>query len=121
MARRGIQRPAGARTARRTPAVSFPALCAAYGLPAPTPEYRFHPVRKWRIDWAWVEHRIGLEIDGGVWIGGRHTRGAGWAKDTEKLNTLAALGWRMFRTTPSGVADVLPLIAGAVVCGTGQA
>ena len=85
--------------------VAFPALCRAVGLPEPVPEHRFHPVRRWRIDWAWPDQRIGLEVDGGTWIAGRHTRGAGWAKDTEKLNAAAMLGWRMFRCTPQALAS----------------
>lgn len=78
----------------------FPRLCEACGLPRPVPEYRFHPTRKWRLDFAWVAQKVGLEVDGGVWVAGRHTRGAGWQKDSEKLNELACLGWRMLRATP---------------------
>lgn len=71
------------------------------GLPRPEPEHAFaRPRRRWRLDYAWVEQRVGLEVDGGVYTGGRHTRGAGWEKDTEKLNTAAAMGWRILRTTP---------------------
>jgi very-short-patch-repair endonuclease len=75
------------------------------GLPEPVPEFRFAPPRRWRIDWAWPDQRVGLEVDGGVWVGGRHTRGAGWLQDTEKLNAAAALGWRMLRCTPQQLAS----------------
>jgi very-short-patch-repair endonuclease len=78
----------------------FVALCASRGLPEPTPEYRFHATRRWRFDYAWPEHRVALEVDGGVWTGGRHTRGGGWHRDTEKLNAAASLGWRLLRCTP---------------------
>lgn len=88
---------------RRPGGVALPALCRAVGLPEPIPEYRFHPVRKWRIDWCWLEQKVGLEIDGGVWVHGRHTRGSGWVKDTEKLNAAAAAGFRMLRATPQQV------------------
>ena len=83
----------------------FLALVKRAKLPAPTPEFRFHPTRKWRIDWAWPEHRLALEVDGGVWTHGRHTRGAGWMKDTEKLNELTRMGWRLLRVTPSQLHD----------------
>ena len=99
------RRPVVRRTPVRRPNVGFPALCRAVGLPAPVPEYRFHPVRLWRMDWAWPDQRIGLEVDGGTWIAGRHTRGSGWAKDTEKLNGAAVLGYRMFRCTPADLAS----------------
>ncbi len=93
---------------RRSSAVghsaSFPALCRAVGLPSPVPEYRFHEKRKWRIDWCWPEQKVGLEVDGAVWVAGRHTRGSGWMKDTEKLNAAAIAGFRMLRATPQQVA-----------------
>jgi hypothetical protein len=69
-------------------------------LPAPTPEYRFHTTRKWRFDYAWPDKKIAIEVEGGVWTGGRHTRGAGFVADCEKYNTAAAMGWLVFRFTP---------------------
>ena len=42
-----------------------------------TPEYRFHPTRKWRLDW-FHESGVGVEIEGGIWTKGRHTRGKGF-------------------------------------------
>jgi hypothetical protein len=81
-------------------AVPFDRVCAAYGLPVPTPEFRFCE-RRWRVDYAWVEHRVALEVEGGVWTQGRHTRGAGFLADVEKYNRLAEMGWRLVRCTPS--------------------
>lgn len=95
---------ATARTARkRAPvaAVPFGRVCEAVGLPAPVAEYRFEPTRKWRFDWCWPDQRVALEVDGGIWTQGRHTRGAGWEKDTEKLNAAQAAGWRVLRCTPT--------------------
>jgi very-short-patch-repair endonuclease len=69
-------------------------------LPAPEAEYRFAVPRRWRFDYAWVEQRVALEVDGSTWTNGRHTRGSGWQRDTEKLNAAASLGWRMLRCTP---------------------
>jgi very-short-patch-repair endonuclease len=76
------------------------AFLASFGIPNPEFEFRFHPERKWRFDLAWPAAKVALEIDGAVWSGGRHTRGSGWLKDTEKLNAAACLGWRMLRCTP---------------------
>lgn len=84
----------------------FYALLRRHGLPTPSREYQFHPTRKWRFDYAWVPQKVALEVDGGVWTGGRHTRGAGWLKDTEKLNMAACLGWRLLRTTPALLTDL---------------
>lgn len=63
-------------------------------------EVRFHPTRRWRFDFADPETMMALEIEGGVWTGGRHTRGKGFLRDIEKYNTATSLGWRIFRTTP---------------------
>jgi len=104
MARKRVRLAPVQRTAVRTASASFPSLCLAVGVPVPVPEFKFHPTRKWRIDWCWPDQRIGLEVDGGIWHAGRHTRGAGWLKDTEKLNAAAVLGFRMLRATPQQMA-----------------
>lgn len=43
---------------------------------------------------------MALEVEGGVFIQGRHSRGVGMVKDMEKYNAAAALGWRIVRVTP---------------------
>jgi very-short-patch-repair endonuclease len=63
-------------------------------------EFKFHPSRKWRADFAMPGAKILIEIDGGVWSGGRHTRGSGFIGDMEKLNAAACLGYRVLRYTP---------------------
>lgn len=86
----------------------IPRICTADGLPEPVPEHRFHPTRKWRFDWAWPAHMLALEIDGGVWTGGRHTRGKGYVGDMEKLNEAQLLGWTVLRITPDQVYTAMP-------------
>ena len=63
-------------------------------------EYRCHPKRRWRFDDALPEHRIAVEVEGGVWSGGRHTSPKGFLGDIEKYNCAALMGWRLFRVTP---------------------
>ena len=63
-------------------------------------EYKFHPTRRWWFDYAIPEHKIALEVEGGVWTGGRHTSPKGFLNDIEKYNTATLMGWRVFRTTP---------------------
>src|SRR5579859_6800715 len=62
--------------------------------------------RKWKFDFAisggW-NHYVAIEIEGGAFIQGRHTRGAGFIKDMEKYNHAALLGWRVLRFTPQQV------------------
>lgn len=75
------------------------------GGPELAKEYRFHQCRQWRADYAHIESRTIIEIDGGVWTDGRHTRGAGFIEDCQKLNAAAAMGWSVFRLA-TGMIDV---------------
>ena len=60
-------------------------------------ELQFHPVRKWRFDYAFSDLKVAIEIDGAVWTQGRHNRPAGYLADIEKLNTAASMGWLVLR------------------------
>lgn len=80
-------------------------IVTALGMPVPVFEHRFCPGRKWAMDVAWPDSKIFLEIEGGVWTGGRHTRGKGFMGDMEKYNAAAVLGWRLLRCTPEQMAD----------------
>lgn len=64
-------------------------------------EYKFHPERKWRFDFAIDPegYKIAIEIEGGTYIGGRHTRGKGYANDCEKYSSATVLGWSVLRYT----------------------
>jgi very-short-patch-repair endonuclease len=66
-------------------------------LPPPVREYRFHNKRQWRLDFAWPSLKKAVEVEGGVWIKGRHTRGQGFIDDCEKYNEAALLGWLVLR------------------------
>lgn len=94
----------------------FLALVKRAKLPAPTAEFQFHPVRKWRFDYCWESHRLALEVEGGAWTQGRHTRGAGFLGDCEKYSEAAALGWRILRVPPDKLATLstVDLIARAL-------
>lgn len=76
---------------------------AALDLPLAVPEHRFAPPRRWKFDWAWPRERIALEIEGGAWTRGRHTRGKGFLGDMEKYNRAAIMGWIVVRATPDDV------------------
>lgn len=89
----------------------FLAALAQAGIPAPVPEYKFHPVRKWRMDWAWIDQKVFLEIDGGIWSGGRHTRPGAMLKTWEKENAAATQGWRVLRCQPRDVCKLATINA----------
>lgn len=86
------------------------------------PEYMFMKGRKWRIDYAIVDQKIAIEVEGGIYkkttyidkktgqpvtrIGGRHNTSKGFKADIEKYNNLAAEGWLILRTTPQELFSV---------------
>lgn len=70
----------------------------------PNAEYRFSEGRRWRFDFAILSLMLACEIEGGIWTGGRHTRGKGFQNDLDKYASAACLGWTVFRFS---VEDVL--------------
>ncbi|WP_151817522.1 DUF559 domain-containing protein [Acinetobacter oleivorans] len=60
-------------------------------------EYKFHPKRKWRADFLITGKKILVEIEGGIWSGGRHTRAKGYLGDMEKYNEAAIMGFTVLR------------------------
>ena len=78
-------------------------------LPVPEREYRFHDTRKWRFDFAYPDKQIAIEVEGGVYKNGRHTRGKGFTNDCEKYNAATELGWRVFRYTTAMVNQGLAI------------
>jgi very-short-patch-repair endonuclease len=73
------------------------------GVPEWVNEYRFDAVRRWRLDFAWPAHKLGVEVEGGVYTQGRHVRPAGFTKDCEKYNSAAGQGWTVLRFTAQQV------------------
>lgn len=61
-------------------------------------EFKFHPKRKWRFDYAIPGKMIAVEREGGTWMSkSRHTSGIGYNKDMEKYNEAVKLGWEVLR------------------------
>lgn len=75
----------------------------ALGMPKPVAEFRFHPVRRWRIDYTWPDVQLAVEIEGGAFTNGRHTRGKGFIADMEKYNAMVEMGWILLRYTPTDI------------------
>lgn len=94
----------------------FQSVCVSSGLSKPVSEHRFHPKRKWRFDFAFERERVAIEVQGGIWTGGRHSRGAAMLKEWEKLNTAAAMGWRIIYVQPRDLCmtDTLNIIREAL-------
>jgi very-short-patch-repair endonuclease len=72
----------------------------------PVREYKFHKERKFAFDFAWPEQKIACEIEGGTDHRSRHTSPEGYARDCEKYNEAALLGWRVYRFTGKQVKSM---------------
>ncbi|WP_336984058.1 DUF559 domain-containing protein [Acinetobacter soli] len=70
-------------------------------------EYRFDTKRKWRADFWITGTKILVEIEGGIWSGGRHTRGKGYIGDMEKYNAAAMMGFTVLRFSTAQVKSGL--------------
>lgn len=68
-------------------------------------EWRFHPDRKWRFDIVFLPEsaKVAVEVQGGAFVYGAHSRGAGMIKDMEKLRAALELGWLVTYCTPEDV------------------
>lgn len=73
----------------------FVHLWRSCGGPDPVEQHRPHASRKWRLDFAWPDVLVAVEIHGDRWHG-RHTRGDGFLGDRRKMNACARLGWMVF-------------------------
>ncbi|HCQ9956913.1 TPA: DUF559 domain-containing protein [Acinetobacter baumannii] len=72
-------------------------------------EYKFHPKRKWRADFLITGTKILIEVEGGIWSGGRHTRGKGYIGDMEKYNSAAMMGFTVLRFSTEQVKSGMAL------------
>ena len=70
-------------------------------------EFEFHPTRKWRADFHIIGHELLIEVEGGIWSNGRHTRGKGYLDDMEKYNAVQELGYRLLRFSTEQVKSGL--------------
>jgi hypothetical protein len=78
----------------------FDRLCLVHGMDMPLYEFRFHPTRRWRFDYAWPEAKVAAEKVGGVWTRGHHSRGRDQIDDMEKRNEAQIMGWKVLEFTP---------------------
>jgi len=74
------------------------------GLAEPEQEYPTG-YGKTRFDFAWPEIKLAVEVEGGTWIKGRHSRPVGFARDAKKYNRAVIAGWRIIRATSDMVAS----------------
>lgn len=68
-------------------------------------ELRFAPPRRWRWDFCHRKALVAVEMQGGIWVQGRHSRAKGISSDCEKLNEAQILGWQVFLLTSDMLKD----------------
>lgn len=69
----------------------------AAGLTGYVREFAAIPGRRFSWDFAFVQERLLIEIQGGVWNGGAHGRPTGITRDMEKLNIATEHGWKVLQ------------------------
>lgn len=52
-----------------------------------------------------IQPDILVEVEGGIWTGGRHTQPKGFIADIEKYNLAQRLGYRVIRTHRATIKD----------------
>jgi very-short-patch-repair endonuclease len=80
-------------------------------------EFRFDAERRWRADFAHLESRALIEIEGGLYVagGGRHNHSAGFIADAEKYFAAFLAGWSVVRLTSAQItAPNVQWLIGAV-------
>ena len=84
-----------------TDVLVFRYMLILHNINIPESEYMFAKElkRKFRFDYCYTKHKLAIEIEGGIWINGRHNRASGFIKDMEKYNIACILGYRILRFT----------------------
>jgi very-short-patch-repair endonuclease len=75
----------------------FAAQLDACGLTGYVREYQAIPARKFRFDFAVIDERLLIEVQGGTFSGGAHGRGIGIHRDYEKGNLAVQHKWRVLQ------------------------
>jgi very-short-patch-repair endonuclease len=80
-------------------------LVLALDVPSPQFNYRIRTIDggTLELDLAWPEYRVGLDIDGYRWHGGRRY----WKRDIQRDHRIALSGWNVKRIVPESSSDDL--------------
>ncbi len=89
-----------AKKEKELPYPGFENECRKRGIPIPLREQPVCEGRRWKMDFYWPIYSVVVEVEGGVWQQGRHTRGAGYIADCEKYNEISLRGLTLIRVTP---------------------
>lgn len=70
--------------------------------------------RRFLADFVHVETKVAIELQGGIWTGGKHGRGPGIATDALKLAIAQRNGWQLYQVVPGAERELMPVILGAI-------
>ena len=64
-------------------------------------QYRAIPGRKFAYDFAWLDKKVAVEVEGGTWSKEKsgHTSGKGYRANCQKYNLAQLNGWDVYRFT----------------------
>ena len=85
-------------------------------IPAPEVEYEYARPRRFRADYAWVEQRLLLEVEGGIYTRQAHGSISGILNDIERSQQAAMHGYRVFKCQPDDLlrTDTAQMILSAL-------
>ena len=70
-------------------------------------EFKFHPERLWRFDFAIPALKVAIEYEGLMSEKSGHTTVTGYTKDADKYNQAQMLGWKVLRYTALNYKNLL--------------
>lgn len=62
-------------------------------------------LKNWRFDFAFIDQKVAVEIQGGGWINGGHNRGKGFSSDLRKQDAALNMGWTVYSCDGAMVKD----------------
>lgn len=94
-------------------------LLSGHGLPLPVVQYGVMDAEGFvaRLDFAYPEHRLGVETDGFRWHGGLER----WKRDLRRENRLKLLGWTVLHSSWEDVHERPEIVASQIRAALGHA
>lgn len=81
-------------------------LCTALGLPFPLRNQRYLPPTDLEFDFSWLDLKIAIEVQGGIYKRGRrtgHVSPTGMRRDMYKMCLAQSVGWIIYQVQPDWV------------------